>query len=86
MRNLNFIAGWLSRTRPASVCLLFAVVFAGWATAADDHGAVTPDEDMLEFLGGWEGEERQWMELLALPDWLPVERARDEKDGMQQDH
>ena len=57
--------------------ILFGVLMAGVIGAADSE----PTEELLEFLGGWEGEDDEWQDFFdSLPVALPDEAADSDSD------
>jgi len=65
------------------VAMLCGVLIAGVAGATDDE----PDAELLEFLGGWEGEDDEWQEFFdSLPVALPDEAADSNTDDRSTTH
>ena len=69
MKNLNFIAGWISWKRLVKVVLfLFASLLF-----AEDEQPKEIDTGLLEFLGAWESEDESWQVILDERLWQESE-------------
>lgn len=65
------------------IVLLCGVLMAGIAVAADGE----PDAELLEFLGGWEGEDDEWQDFFdSLPVALADEAADNARDERSTTH
>lgn len=65
-----------------SLALLCGMTIGGSAVAADDNADASPDADLLEYLGSWEGEDDEWHEFL---DSIPPELIENAGDTEIQD-
>ena len=71
MKSWSFMSGWKKMACRVSVCvlLLFSIssLYAEELTN-DEQQATIPSMDFLEFLGEWETEQGEWLDLEILED------------------
>jgi hypothetical protein len=50
--------------------LLLAILLLPMAVKAQDVNEELPDEELLEFIASWEGDEKDWLDNVQLSLWL----------------